>query len=109
VPEELRHHIAVSIKVAISGVLKNQVPSQGLESRPEFRENRYMPTDKTTSTEILADLKEVARQVMSGGVRDPELLRRVQERAERARKEVLNKFGVQEIGVDTIREMRDAQ
>jgi hypothetical protein len=68
-----------------------------------------MATDKTMSSDVLADLKEVARQAMSGGVRDLELLRRVQERAEQARKEVLKKFGVQEIGVDIIREMRDAQ
>ena len=68
-----------------------------------------MATDKTMSSDVLADLKEVARQAISGGVRDLELLRRVQERAEQARKEVLKKFGVQEIGVDIIREMRDAQ
>jgi eukaryotic-like serine/threonine-protein kinase len=46
---------------------------------------------------------------MSGGIHDPELLRRVQQRAERARKELLERFGVQELGVQIIREMRDAE
>ncbi|HEY8505939.1 MAG TPA: hypothetical protein VIL46_15245 [Gemmataceae bacterium] len=59
--------------------------------------------------EILADLEEVCRQAAEGGVRDPELLRRVRERSEKARQEVLDKFGVQEIGVQIIREMRDAE
>jgi hypothetical protein len=59
--------------------------------------------------EILADLEEAARQAAAGGVRDPELLRRIRERAEKARRETLARFGVQDIGVSIIREMRDAQ
>ena len=57
----------------------------------------------------MADLEEVARQAASGCVRDPELLRRVSERAEKARRDVLDKFGIQDIGVPIIREMRDAE
>jgi hypothetical protein len=57
----------------------------------------------------MADLEEVARQAASGGIRDPELLRRVTERAARARQEVLERFGVQDIGVSIIREMRDGE
>jgi hypothetical protein len=57
--------------------------------------------------EIMADLKEVARQATQGGVRDPELLRRVNQRAERARQEILEKLGVQDIGVQIIRAMRE--
>ncbi len=68
-----------------------------------------MANKQSNSTDELADLKEVARQAMSGGVRDFELLRRVQQRAQQAREEVLKKFGVQEIGVEIIREMRDVQ
>ncbi len=60
-------------------------------------------------TDALADLREVARQAMSGGIHDPELLRRVQQRAQQARQEVLQKFGVQEIAVQIIREMRAAE
>jgi hypothetical protein len=71
-----------------------------------------MSTLKTTSVippEVLADLEEVARQAATGGVRDPELIRRIRERADKARRKTLAKFGVQDIGVSIIREMRDAQ
>ena len=57
----------------------------------------------------MADLDEIARQAAAGGVRDPELVRRIRERADKARCETLTKFGVQDIGVSIIREMRDAQ
>ncbi len=57
--------------------------------------------------EILADLEEVCRQAASGRVTDPELLQRVRARAEAARQETLDRFGVQDIGVQIIREMRD--
>lgn len=70
-----------------------------------------MNTPETTSVippEIMADLEEVARQA-AGGVRDPDLVRRIHERAEKARRETLAKLGVQDIGVSIIREMRDAQ
>lgn len=61
------------------------------------------------SPEVMADLEEVARQAAAGGIRDPELVRRIRERAEKARRETLAKFGVQDIGVSIIREIRDAQ
>jgi hypothetical protein len=70
-----------------------------------------MTTPDTTSVippEVMADLQEVARQAATGGVRDPELVRRIRERAEKARREILANFGVQDIGVSIIREMRDA-
>ena len=59
--------------------------------------------------EVMADLEEVCRQAASGIVRDPELLRRVYERSAKAREEVLQKLGVQDIGVQIIREIRDAE
>jgi hypothetical protein len=65
--------------------------------------------DEVIRSDVLADLREVARQAAKGGVLDPELRRRVGERAAKARQEVLEKFGVQDIGVQIIREMRDAQ
>ncbi len=61
-----------------------------------------------TPTAILADLQEVARQAAAGGVKDADLLRRVQERAEEARRAIRAKFGVQDIGVGIIREARDS-
>jgi hypothetical protein len=66
-------------------------------------------TNSMIPPEVRADLEEVARQAVAGGVRDPELLRRVRERAEKARRETVAKFGVQDIGVSIIRERRDAE
>jgi hypothetical protein len=59
--------------------------------------------------DVMADLAEVCRQAASGGVRDPELLRRVQQRAEHAREKARQKIGVQDIGAGIIREMRDSR
>lgn len=71
-----------------------------------------MTTPDTTSAippEVMADLEEVARQAATNGVCDAELVRRIRERADKARRETLAQFGVQDIGVSIIREMRDAQ
>ncbi len=68
-----------------------------------------MDTSHVIPPDILADLKEVCRQAASGGVREPELIRRVTERAEKARQEILAKFGVQDIAVSLIREIRDEE
>jgi hypothetical protein len=65
--------------------------------------------DTGIPADVMADLAEVCRQAASGGVRDPELLRRIQQRAEQAREEISRKFGIQDIGVDIIREMRDSR
>jgi hypothetical protein len=55
--------------------------------------------------DVLADLEAVSQA--KGIVRDPELYRRVTERADRVRRETLEKFGVQEIGAEIIRTMHD--
>jgi hypothetical protein len=68
-----------------------------------------MATDAVNRSQALADLKEVARQATTGAISDPELVRRIQARARAAREQVREKFGIQEIGVNIIREMRDAQ
>jgi hypothetical protein len=59
--------------------------------------------------ELIADLEEVARQAMCGGIRDSDLVRRVRERANKARQETFAKFGLQDIGVSIIREMRNSE
>ena len=60
--------------------------------------------------EVLADLEEVCRQTARGGIlRDPELVRRITGRADRARAEMVRRFGVQDISVEIIREARDAE
>ncbi len=55
--------------------------------------------------DLLADLEAISQT--NGIVRDPELYRRVTQRADRVRRETLEKFGVQEIGAEIIRTMHD--
>lgn len=58
-------------------------------------------------TQAVADLEEVCRQAARGGIaRDPHLLGRIEDRARKARQVILEKFGLQDIGVGIIREMR---
>ena len=55
--------------------------------------------------DLMADLEEVIRLIPSGGVRDPELLRRIQERSARVREEL----GPTNIAVEIIRAARDEE
>ena len=53
------------------------------------------------------DAEEVMRLVMEGKrVTDPALIRRVQQRAEKVRREIVEKHGVVEWAVDLIRDAR---
>ena len=61
------------------------------------------------SAELLAQMEEVARQAMTGGVQDPVLLRRIQERAESIRQAVFREHGQLDIGTPAIRELRDGE
>ena len=56
---------------------------------------------------VMADLEAVCRT--TGIVRDAELYRRVTERADLVRQEMLENFGVQTIAADIVREMRDTE
>lgn len=68
-------------------------------------------TETTNSySEIMADLCEVCRQAAAGGVvRDPELLRRVEDRAEQIRNEIQAAHGLVDIGAELIREARETR
>jgi hypothetical protein len=55
--------------------------------------------------EVLADLEAVCNT--KGIVRDPILLRRITDRANKLRQETLELFGVQRIGAEIIRTMHD--
>ncbi len=66
--------------------------------------------DATTAINLqeMADMEEVSRLMAEGErVADPELLRRIRERSDAVRDEAFRKFGVQDIGVGIIRELRD--
>jgi hypothetical protein len=68
-----------------------------------------MSTDALTigiPPDVMADMEAMAAAVSEGRQPDPDLLRRVQERADAARKQILASRGVQNIGVDIIRELR---
>ena len=70
-----------------------------------------MDTSETTAipADVMADLEVVCRQAAAGEIRDSQLLRRVQERAAKARQDILDRLGVQDVGVAIIREARDAR
>jgi len=64
--------------------------------------------EKEPATQEQADSREIMRLVSEGKrVTDPELRRRVSERAEKIRREIIEKHGVVEWAVDMIRDARD--
>lgn len=64
---------------------------------------------RVISSDLLADTQAVIDHVISGKLLDPEIARRVWERAERIREEIRQQHGVLDIGVPAIRELRDGQ
>ncbi len=65
-------------------------------------------TPAATDPQARADLEEICCLLSEGKrVTDPELIHRVERRAAESREEALRLFGVQEIAVDIVREMRD--
>ena len=64
-------------------------------------------TTETIPTDVMNDAQAVADAVAVGKPVDPEVGRRVHERSRLAQAELLKKFGVREIAVDLIREIRE--
>jgi hypothetical protein len=62
---------------------------------------RVIPSD------LLADTQAIIDHLASGKLLDPEITRRVRDRAERIREEIRQQHGVLDIGVPAIRELRD--
>lgn len=84
-----------------------KVLDRGIKSR----KNADMGTDTPNSLDrydLRADSLAVARAISEGTVPDPEIVRRVRERAEKARLELLGTQGMQDMGVQLIREIRGA-
>ena len=64
--------------------------------------------EKSPDTLQQADSKEMMRLVSQGRrVTDPELRRRVRERADKVRQEIFENFGVVDWAVDMIRDTRE--
>ena len=67
-----------------------------------------METLKPAAETDAADLEEVHRLLAEGRpVTDPELLRRIRERSERASQEIFRRHGLLDVAVGLIRETRD--
>jgi hypothetical protein len=60
----------------------------------------------STPADVLADAQIVADCAAAGKPIPPEVARRVKARADHARKELVATHGIQDIGVQIIREMR---
>jgi hypothetical protein len=60
------------------------------------------------STELMAELQEAADK-LARGERDPEVAKEGAKRMDRMREENRRLFGVQNIGVDIIRQTRDSR
>ena len=58
--------------------------------------------------DVMADLQEAAERAAKG-IHDPEVMRRACEHMDRLSEEIRQQMGVQDIGVQIIREMRDAE
>ncbi len=56
---------------------------------------------------VLADGEAVLEAVMAGKKSDPEIARRVRERAEKVTAELRRKYGTLNVAVDAIRSLRD--
>ena len=62
--------------------------------------------ESSTTSTSLSDAQAVLDHVVAGTKIDPELAQRVRERAEAIRQQILANYGLQEIGVELIRELR---
>jgi hypothetical protein len=73
--------------------------------------NSIVSTETTNldfaSVEVIADSEAVVDHIVSGKPLDPEVVRRVRERAAKITEEIRRTHGVLDIGVAAIRELRD--
>jgi hypothetical protein len=67
------------------------------------------PDDCSIPAEVLADMQAVADALAAGKPVDAEVEQRIRERSEEAQKDLSRRYGVREIAVDLIREIRDEE
>jgi len=63
----------------------------------------------TVSPEVLAAAQAIIEQAASGKPLDPEAVRRVRECSVQIREQAFRKFGLLDIGVPAIRELREGE
>ena len=68
---------------------------------------KSMSIDTSITAEAMAEL-QLAADLAQKGIRDPKVFKDACERMDRMREELLRKYGVLDIGVKAIRELRDA-
>lgn len=68
-------------------------------------DNNHMSTTQLVPSELMNQLQEAVDRA-AAGVRDPEAMRKACERMDRMREENLKHFGIQDIAVELIRDVR---
>lgn len=63
--------------------------------------------DNSIPTDVLTDMQAVADALAGGKFVPPEIAQRIRKRSEKAQQELLLSYGIREIAVDLIREIRD--
>lgn len=63
-------------------------------------------TETSTPADVMADVQTVAEHAATGKPLDPEVAQRVRARAAQARQQILADHGIQDVGVQIIREIR---
>lgn len=71
--------------------------------------NLLPPPSDPLPPDVQADLDAIAAAITAGRKPDPEVAKRVRERADQAREDLFRKHGVMNIAVDLIREIRDEE
>jgi hypothetical protein len=76
-----------------------------LSFRPE---NTGMNTNEKNEIppDLQAELQAVIEHAMTGKPLDPDMVRRIRERSEKIQEELFQKYGILDIGVPAIRELR---
>jgi hypothetical protein len=67
------------------------------------------PDDNPIPADVLADMQAVADALAAGKLVGPEIAQRIRERSEKAQAELLRQYGMREIAIDLIREIRDEE
>jgi len=66
------------------------------------------PFEMVLPPELEADTQIIIEHLMTGKPLDPEVARRIRERGDRIREQILAEHGVLDIGVPAIRELRNS-